>query len=280
MPQRQTMNKKAIPIFLLLFVVSFEAVSAECVILLHGLARTSSSMDELEEKLSNHGFFVANIDYPSRKMKIQELSEKAVNEGIIKCKASGSSLINFVTHSLGGILVRQYYQNHLPTNVNRVVMLGPPNNGSEVVDNLKDVPGYELINGPAGMELGTGEDDIPKQLGPVNFELGVIAGTQSINLILSMFLPNPDDGKVSVESAKVEGMCGFITLPVTHPFLMANDKVITEVISFLKNGRFTNKSSGNTKLYCGNNGITNGSNSPANNTGWDLRYATTPYPKR
>jgi hypothetical protein len=122
-------------------------------------------------------------------------------------------------------------------------MLGPPNNGSEVVDNLKDVPGYELINGPAGMELGTSKTDVTKTLGSVNFELGVIAGTQSINLILSTFLPNPNDGKVSVESAKVEGMCGFITLPVTHPFIMTNDKVISEVVSFLKDGVFISQSS-------------------------------------
>jgi hypothetical protein len=117
-------------------------------------------------------------------------------------------------------------------------MLGPPNQGSEVVDNLKDTPGFELLNGPAGMQLGTGPDDIPQSLGPVSFELGVIAGTQSINLILSTFLPNPDDGKVSVEATKVEGMKDFIALPATHPFLMENDMVIDQTVHFLKNGKF------------------------------------------
>ena len=235
---------------------SVEVSSAECVVLLHGLARTSNSMNELETKLTNEGYFVVNVNYPSRTKGILELSEIAVNDGLNQCSKANSSPVNYVTHSLGGILVRQFYKNHQPSNVNRVVMLGPPNNGSEVVDNLKNAPGYDLINGPAGMELGTSDTDIPKTLGPVNFELGVIAGTQSINLILSTFLPNPNDGKVSVESTKVEGMCGFITLPVTHPFLMTNDKVISEVIYFLRNGVFISKSSNNEALKCVKKGIT------------------------
>ena len=117
-------------------------------------------------------------------------------------------------------------------------MLGPPNKGSEVVDKLKYIPGFKFLNGPAGMRLGTGSEDIPKSLGPVNFELGVIAGTKSINLILSYYLPNPNDGKVSVESAKIDGMCEFVTLPTTHPFMMKNKLVIKEVIHFLKQGKF------------------------------------------
>lgn len=117
-------------------------------------------------------------------------------------------------------------------------MLGPPNQGSEVVDNLKNAPGYELLNGPAGMQLGTKSTDIPKSLGPVDFELGVIAGTQSINLILSTFLPRPNDGKVSVEAAKVEGMKDFVSMPTTHPFMMKNDAVIEQIIYFLRHGKF------------------------------------------
>ena len=235
------MSKQAIILLMITLLYSVNSYSAECVVLLHGLARTSSSMNELEQKLIKEGYYVANIDYPSRKKEIVELSEIAVNEGLGKCNENSAAPVNFVTHSLGGILVRQYYKNHAPENVNRVVMLGPPNNGSEVVDNLKDTPGFELFNGPAGMQLGTQDKDIPKSLGPVNFELGVIAGTQSINLLLSTFLPNPDDGKVSVESTKVDGMSGFVALPATHPFLMKNDQVIDEVINFLEHGEFQSK---------------------------------------
>lgn len=247
------MSKQTTILFLLTLLYSTASLSAECVVLLHGLARTSSSMNELEQKLTSKGYYVVNVDYPSRKKQISELSEIAVTDGLNKCRKNSSNPINFVTHSLGGILVRQYYKKHTSENVKRVVMLGPPNNGSEVVDNFKDVPGYELLNGPAGMQLGTREEDIPKSLGPVNFELGVIAGTQSINLILSTFLPNPDDGKVSVESTKVEGMCGFVALPVTHPFLMKNNLAIDEVINFLIYGKFKSDLATGSNLKCGKN---------------------------
>jgi|TARA_B110000977_G_scaffold16205_1_gene19866 pimeloyl-ACP methyl ester carboxylesterase len=218
--------------------LSTPVISAECVILLHGLARTSDSMSKREESLSRHDYDVVNINYPSRKKTISELSELAINKGLQRCRDNKSKPVSLVTHSLGGILVRQYMVNHKSVDIARVVMLGPPNKGSEVVDKLKSIMGFKLINGPAGMQLGTAVTDVPKSLGPVNFELGVIAGSKSINLLLSAFLPNPDDGKVSVESTKVVGMCGFIVLPTTHAFMMKNKQVITEVIHFLKQGKF------------------------------------------
>jgi len=236
------MNNQKFMFLIALYLLPVNSYSAECVVLLHGLARTASSMNKLANELTHMGYYVANIDYPSRKIPIKALAEIAVGDGLNECSEASASPVNFVTHSLGGILVRQYYKQHSPKAVKRVVMLGPPNQGSEVVDNLKNIPGFKLLNGPAGMQLGTADEDIPKSLGPVNFELGVIAGTQSINLILSSFLPNPDDGKVSVASAKVAGMCGFIALPTTHPFMMKNKRVIGEVINFLKHGKFKGES--------------------------------------
>ena len=117
-------------------------------------------------------------------------------------------------------------------------MLGPPNKGSEVVDAMAEIPGFELINGPAGLQLGTEKTSIPNSLGAEDFEVGIIAGTKSINLILSTMLPNPDDGKVSVESTKLEGMTDHITVPVSHPFLMKDEEVIRQTIHFLKYGQF------------------------------------------
>ena len=140
-----------------------------------------------------------------------------------------------------GILVRMYFSKNGNTDVGRVVMLGPPNQGSEVVDNLKNMPGFEMLNGPAGNAAWYRTLQVCQgSLGAVNFELGIIAGTQSINFILSMFLSNPDDGKVSVESTKVKGMKDFIVLPTTHPFMMKNKVVIDQVVHFLKNGKFQN----------------------------------------
>ena len=113
-----------------------------------------------------------------------------------------------------------------------------PNQGSEVVDVLKDVPGFYLINGPAGMQLGTDESGIPGKLPPADYEVGVITGDESINLILSMFIPGDDDGKVSIERAKLAGMTDFLVVHDSHPFIMQSDEVIEQTISFLQSGTF------------------------------------------
>ena len=210
--------------------------ASECVVFLHGLARSSSSMDKTADAFEDRGFFVANVDYPSRKHKVETLAPMAIETGLAMCPAD--SKIHFVTHSLGGILVRYYLENNALPYLGRVVMLGPPNRGSKVVDRYRNVPGFKAFNGPAANQLGTGSDGIAAALGPVDFELGVIAGTRTINLILSLALPNPDDGKVSVENTKIEGMSDFIAVPHSHPFLMRASIVIEQALSFIENGRF------------------------------------------
>jgi pimeloyl-ACP methyl ester carboxylesterase len=208
----------------------------EAVILLHGLARKASSMKKLERALKENGYQVVNVDYPSTKHDIEALAEWSIGNAIKK--VGPNSKIHFVTHSMGGILVRQFLRQYKMHNLGRVVMLGPPNSGSEIVDLLQNVPGFKTVNGPAGLQLSAKKDALPNQLGPANFELGIIAGTRSVNLVLSTMLPMPNDGKVSVESSKLEGMSDHLTMPVTHTFMMRNSAVITQVILFLKQGTF------------------------------------------
>ena len=117
-------------------------------------------------------------------------------------------------------------------------MLAPPNQGSEVVDDFGAMPGFGLVNGPAGFQLGTGDDSLPRSLGPVNFEVGIIAGSATFNPILSQSLPNPDDGKVSVESTRVKGMKDFIVVPHSHTFIMRAEVVVEQTIHFLREGSF------------------------------------------
>ena len=219
-------------------VVSQAATDTECVIALHGLVRTARSMEKLVTVLRNFGYSVANIDYPSREKTVQELATPTIQQGLELCAEQGATVVHFVTHSMGGILLRQYLSDHALENLGRVVMLAPPNHGSEIVDKLGDVPGYELLNGPAGLQLGTDAASVPQSLGPVDFDLGVIAGSQSINLVLSTMLPDADDGKVSVASAQIDGMCDFLVLDVTHTFIMKDDDVIEQVLYYLKHGKF------------------------------------------
>lgn len=212
------------------------ASRADSVILLHGLARSDRSMHKLELALAQAGYRVHNVNYASTRNNIAQLAEQAIGPVLKLC--SPEHKLHFVTHSLGGILVRQYLLHHQIDNLGRVVMLGPPNKGSEVVDKLGRFPGFHFINGDAGLELGTGKTSVPNQLGAANFDLGIIAGTRSINLILSRLIAGKDDGKVSVENTKLEGMHDHLEMGVTHPFMMRNNKVIEQVIHYLESGTF------------------------------------------
>lgn len=209
--------------------------NSECVILLHGLARSASSMEKIEKRLIKEKYSVVNVNYPSRSYLIEELAEKVISKAISQC---GDKQINFVTHSMGGILVRQYLSHHKIENLNRVVMLGPPNKGSEIVDKLGDLTGFRLINGAAGMQLGTDDFSVPKKLGKANFNVGIIAGTKSINWILSTLISGIDDGKVSVINTKLDGMEDHIEIETTHPFMMKNSTVIEQIVHYLKTGTF------------------------------------------
>jgi len=212
-------------------------MSQDFVILLHGLARNARSMNVMVSALERVGFGTVNYDYPSTKYPIELLANDVISDAISRCP--NGAKIHFVTHSMGGILVRQYLSENKIQNMGRVVMLAPPNKGSQVVDRLSGAPGYGLFNGPAGQQLGTGSGSIPNSLQGVDFELGIIAGTRSINLLLSTMLPKPDDGKVSVENTKLKGMADHITMPVSHPFIMRNKKVIAQTIHFLTDGEFS-----------------------------------------
>lgn len=214
------------------------AAGTDGVILLHGLARSAGSMGRLEAALVRNGHVVVNVGYPSRTAGIERLSEEVIPAALDDPRLRSCGRVHFVTHSLGGILVRAHAANHGIPRLGRVVMLGPPSQGSEIVDRIGPWRLFKKINGPAGQELGTAPDSLPNRLGPVNFELGVIAGDRSINWINSTMIKGPDDGKVSVERTKVAGMRDHVVFHVTHPMMMKNRKVIDATLRFLETGSF------------------------------------------
>lgn len=210
--------------------------TAETVVLLHGLGRTERSMARMAGALEEAGYRVVNLGYPSRDHAIEALADSLAVE-LERCCATVGTL-HFVTHSMGGILVRAWVREHDPESLGRVVMLSPPNQGSDVAERLPEEL-VELLMGPAALQLGTDSASVPVRLPPVEFELGVIAGDASLNPLFSSWLPGEDDGMVAVESAWVDGATAFMIVPYTHTFIMYRDRVIEETLRFLETGRFS-----------------------------------------
>lgn len=210
----------------------------EVVILLHGLARSHHSMSRMETALQAAGYRVISMDYPSTQKTVQQIAENEWIAMLQQAQALHPAKIHFVAHSMGNIILRQYFAHHTLTNAGRMVMLGPPNQGSEVVDKLGALTLFEWINGPAGRQLGTASNALPNLLPIPPVEVGVIAGTLSINWFLSCLIPGPDDGKVAVERTRLAGMEDFAKVAEAHPFLMQNPQVIDMTLHFIKTGRF------------------------------------------
>ncbi len=216
---------------------TIQASQNDYVVVLHGIARSAESMDNLSEYIEGHGYKVLNVSYPSTEHSLQKLVEK-VRKQIIQFNQDKNRKLHFVTYSMGGILARGLLNHYRPENLGRVVMLAPPNLGSEAADFWKDNWLYQKIYGPAGQQLTTDQSKVEKFLGKVNYELGIIAGDRSIDPLHSFIIPGRDDGKVSISKTMIEGMKDHVIIHSTHTFIMNNSEAQRLAISFILNGKF------------------------------------------
>jgi pimeloyl-ACP methyl ester carboxylesterase len=208
------------------------------VVLLHGIARTSRSLNRFERALQGSRFTTLNLDYPSRKKPLDALAADIAPD-IARFAARTDGSIHFVGHSMGGLLIRVYLAKHRPARLGRVVMLGTPNGGSEVADALKRFAIYRAFYGPAGLQLSTQQDPALRALPPVNYDLGIVAGTRTIDPVSSfLILPRPNDGKVSVQRTRLDGMTDHTIVKASHPGLLRHPAAIEQTIAFLREGRF------------------------------------------
>lgn len=214
-----------------------QVATDQCVILLHGLGRSELSMKAVEWRLKKEDYLVVNQGYPSTQHGIEQLADIALAEALPQCDQAET--IHFVTHSLGGILLRQYLSSHEISNLGRAVMLGPPNQGSMLADFIQSIQVGEKFKPEASRQLGTNDASVPLKLGPVNFEVGVIAGNRNWRPLVSKPLEGqPSDGTVTVEETRIDGMVDFIELPATHTTIMWQSSVLDQIVVFLESGAF------------------------------------------
>ena len=212
-------------------------MAADCVILLHGLGRSSLSMKPLQFALERDGYTVWNRGYPSTRRSVEDLAP-VIDDAVAFCRERGAARIHFVTHSMGGILVRAYFQGRQLPEAGRVVMLAPPNRGSEIVDVYRERWWFRWATGPAGQQLGTGAESLPNRLKPLPMEVGVIAGARTSDPWFGKLFESRNDGKVSVDSAALPEMKEMAVVDSGHTFIMNSPAVIAQVRNFLRNGRF------------------------------------------
>ena len=225
-------------LFIFPFLICTQTVFAgDYVVLLHGMGRTLTSMNEVKGCLDKEGYEVVNIDYPSRKRSVWDLAEMVYQEVQARC-TDKQRKIHFVGYSLGCIVTRAMLDRRPMRNLGRVVMLAPPNQGSQLAEFLKNNYIYRSFFGPAGQDLVSGKGGIVHELGPLYYEVGVIAGSMAVDPVSWLILPGSNDGKVTVESTRLQGMQDHIVLPTSHLFIVTNDEALFQTIHFLENGNF------------------------------------------
>jgi pimeloyl-ACP methyl ester carboxylesterase len=212
-------------------------VGADPVILIHGLGRSPASMAILGDRLESEGYRVVRFGYPSTPEPLDALVADLQAE-VERCGGANAETVHFVTHSMGGVLVRAFLAEQPLMHRGRVVMLSPPSQGSEIVDAFRSTPLLRSLFGPAGSRLGTDAAGIARQLPPIRFSVGIITGDRSLNPLTSWLIPGPDDGKVGVDWARLDGAADFLVLPATHTFIMNRRDVAEETAYFLREGQF------------------------------------------
>lgn len=206
---------------------------AECVVLLHGLARSSRSMRKLERALNGAGFRTLNIDYPSTRFTNAQLLERFIHPSISKHCPTDVYQLHFVGHSMGGILSRLYIQQQRPAKLGKVVTIASPHQGTELVDRLGWIPLFKWINGKSGYEMGVKAETLLDTLPKPDYPVLAIVGTFSGNPFYSLLIPGKDDGKVSIRSASLDGAEKVLELPYSHTYIMNKSKVIEAVLDFV-----------------------------------------------
>jgi len=210
----------------------------ECVVLIHGLWRSGFAMRSIANDLEDHGYQTVSVDYPSTQEEIPELVQGYLLKSYEECAQTGAKKIHLVSHSMGGILIRQFLQSRTLPLGSRVVMLSPPNQGSELSEKFGDSWWYQWAVGPAGVSLSTKQQGIISKLKVIDEPVGIIAAYRDWSLWPQAWLPQPNDGTVSVESMKLAEMDDFILVNSGHALMRFNDEVQNQIRQFLALGEF------------------------------------------
>jgi pimeloyl-ACP methyl ester carboxylesterase len=210
--------------------------SKHLVLLVHGILRSTGTFSALEKALIEAGFDAVAISYPSTRATIEEHAEGLAR---LLDRQEGTETVSFVTHSMGGLVVRhllsrdEAWQRRIA--VHRIVLIAPPNQGSAVARLLKDIPAYRMIYGAAGQQLTPAEvSKIPL----IEHPFAIVAGGTGDGEGFNPLLPGDDDGTVGLAETRLEGTLDFLVVPEIHAVISNHQDTIRATINFLKHGKF------------------------------------------
>lgn len=199
----------------------------EIIVLIHGLMRTSLSMWPLKIYLNKQGYLVYSYSYPSAKYSIQE--HGVYLHQFIKnlLEKHPGVKINFITHSLGGIITREALSSLSAKqlkNIGSLIMLAPPNQGSKLAKLSTEM--FPMLTSPIKplVELSSDQTSYVHHVSVPSIRIGIIAGRY--------------DAKVPPEFARLEGQNEPVIVNSNHTFIMNNAKTRQLIMSFLKKGVF------------------------------------------
>lgn len=207
--------------------------AGEKVVLLHGLWRSRHAMEPLARRLESEGFCTLNIPYASSRQPLDRITREIRDQ---VREFAGEEPVHFVTHSLGGIIARILIAESPPWKQGRLVMMAPPNGGSEIIDWISRKPLLRALIGPAGRSLST--DGIPSQLPalPQGLEAIAIMGNRATIPFFTKLLGAENDGIVSAERGRLDGLRGFSVIGADHTFIQIHPDAVRQTLAFLKNG--------------------------------------------
>lgn len=211
-------------------------MSKDHVILIHGLAETQAHMALIAAALRSEGYSVTNLGYPSTSAPTAVLADRFLTPLINHLEDAPQ--LHFVTHSMGGIMLRHSLAAFRPANLGRVVMTAPGNHGSALLELYRRTPPYKLLMGPSGQEAGLDDHCYACALPDADYELGIIGGTVALDPLAAVMLKWPNDGRLDLDSVRLPGMKDFVAVPAGHDLLAFHPATIFQTLQFLRHGRF------------------------------------------
>ncbi|MGP1383089.1 MAG: esterase/lipase family protein [Thainema sp.] len=200
------------------------------VLLIHGLARTSLSLLNLEARLRQAGYQTQHFSYFAFLDSFDAIATR-LQQRLHAIAAQGPYSI--VAHSLGGILSRAALGSSGVPQPEHVVMLGPPNQLPRLAPMAWYLPPFRWYTGQCGFNLSCPE--FYKALPGLQSPYTIVAGTNGPRGLLSPFGDEVNDGIVALSETRLSPHDRIVHLPVWHTFMMNHSAVQDQVVLALRN---------------------------------------------